>query len=226
MRIQYFGHSAFAFISSEGCVLVDPFISGSPHMKGKRLPEDLNVTSIILTHGHGDHVGDAVQLAKKHSAVIVAIPELAALMGQKGAQVKACALGGPVEFPWGNMRFVQAVHSSAYENKYAGVAAGIILQMEGHTLYHAGDTALFGDMALIGRLYRPEIALLPIGGYFTMDKAEALEAAKMLQAQTVIPMHYNTFPVIQADPEEYKQAVEKETASKVKIMQPLDAFEI
>ena len=226
MQIQYFGHSAFAFISPKGSVLVDPYISGSPHMKGKAFPKDLNVTHIILTHGHGDHVGDAVQIAQKHNAVIVAIPELAALMKQKGADTLACALGGAVKFPWGEMRFVQAIHSSAYENKYAGVAAGVILQMEGHTVYHAGDTALFGDMELIGRLYRPEIALLPIGGHFTMDKTEALEAAKMLRAQTVIPMHYNTFPVIKTDPEEYRQAVEKETSSKVKIMQPLDAFEI
>ena len=226
MRIHYFGHAAFAFEGENGTVLIDPFITGNLHMKGLSIPKGLKFSNIILSHGHGDHVGDAVKISKEHNAGIIAVPELASIMASQGASASGCAFGGEIKMPWGSMRFVQAIHTSAYGDKYAGIAAGIILKIDGRTIYHAGDTAVFGDMALISRLHKPSIALLPIGGYYTMDAYEAVEAVKLIGAETVIPMHYNTFPVIQTDPERFKAQAEKETNSKVIIMKPLESLEI
>lgn len=225
MYLQYFGHSVFALEGKEQAIIIDPFISGNPHMKGKTLPESLKFSQIFLTHGHGDHAGDAERLAAGHKAEVVAFSELATIFAQKGHKVMACAMGGKLEFPWGWARLVPATHSSSYEGAYAGLAAGLIINMEGTVIYHAGDTGLFGDMELIGRRYRPDVALLPIGGTFTMDIEEAVEAVKMIGAKTVIPMHYNTFPVVKADPEEFKKLAEAASSSKVRVMQPLERIE-
>ncbi|MBQ7528306.1 metal-dependent hydrolase [bacterium] len=226
MNITYFGHSAFALTTGGQSVLIDPFISGSLHMRGKSIPQELHFANIILTHGHGDHVGDTESLAKAHKAEIIAVPELAGIMAQKGLKATGCALGGKIKFPWGWMRFVQAVHTSSYGDRYAGIAVGVLVNMDGVTVYHAGDTAVFGDMSLIGKMYKPDVMLLPIGGHFTMDMEEALEAVKLVKPRLAIPMHYNTFPVIQADPNEFAQIVasdpDTKDITKVKVMQVLE----
>ncbi|MGM9998949.1 MAG: metal-dependent hydrolase [Candidatus Bruticola sp.] len=219
MKLHYFGHSAFALEYNEHqAVIIDPFISGNPHMKGKNLPSGLTFSHILLTHGHGDHSGDAESLAKLHGAEVVAPFELASILGGKGISAFPCALGGKLTFPWGWMRLVPATHSSSYEGKFAGPAVGLIINIDGLTVYHSGDTGLFGDMELIGRRYNPDLALLPIGGTFTMDIEEALEAVKMIKPKTAVPMHFNTFPVVQADPQNFKQLVEAETETKVIVM--------
>lgn len=230
MQITYFGHSAFALTIDKHSVLIDPFISGSLHMRGKSIPQELHFDNIILTHGHGDHVGDTESLAKAHKAEIIAVPELAGIMAQKGLKATGCALGGKIKFPWGWMRFVQAVHTSSYGDKYAGIAVGVLVNMDGVTVYHAGDTAIFGDMALIGKMYKPDVMLLPIGGHFTMDMEEALEAIKLVKPRLAIPMHYNTFPVIKVDPNEFAQMVADDPDTKdttqVKVMQVLESTTI
>ena len=225
MKIHYFGHSAFALEGSEN-ILIDPFISGNPHMQGRSLPQGMKFSHIFLTHGHGDHTGDVETLAKFHQATVVANFELASLMAGRGLKVESCSLGGLLHFPWGWVRQVPATHSSSFEGQYAGAPVGLIINIGGVTVYHAGDTGLFGDMELIGQRYQPQVALLPIGSTFTMDCEEALEAVKKLRPQIAIPMHYNTFPVIKADPQAFKARVEAETPTKVQVLKACEVFEV
>ena len=225
MKITYFGHSAFALQDGSQGILIDPFLSGNSHFRGKSLPKDLTISTIIATHGHGDHIGDAVALSLKHRAPIVAVAELAGLLAAKGCSTIACGVGGKIEHSWGWSRFVPACHSSDFEGKYAGNAVGVVCNIGGITVYHAGDTCLFGDMKLIGEMYKPDVALLPIGSCFTMDIYEATKAAEFLGAKTVIPMHYNTFPAVKADPEEYRLAVEGQGLARVEIMPVLGSLE-
>ena len=226
MKIHYFGHSTFALSDKEHAIIIDPFIKGNPHMRGRSLPADLHFSHILLTHGHSDHAGDCESLAKNHGAVIVANFELAALLAQKGLKTHACALGGKLEFPWGWARQVPAIHSSSYNGQYAGVAVGYVINIGGFTIYHAGDTCLFGDMALIGRRYKIDTALLPIGGNFTMDIEEAVEAVAMLKPKYVVPMHYNTMPIMRLDPQEFKSQAEAASQAQVRIMQAGDIWEL
>ena len=226
MRIHYFGHSAFALEDGGNAVLIDPYLNGSPHMKGRSLPSEFKIKTIIATHGHGDHLGDAPALSKQHRAPIVAVAELAGLLSAKGCPTISCGLGGKISHEWGWSRFVPAFHSSSYEGQYAGNAAGVVVNIGGVTVYHAGDTCLFGDMALIGERYKPQVAMLPIGSGYTMDIQDAAYAAKLLGCPWVIPMHYNTFAQVKADPSEFKKQVESQTTSQVRVMQPLDCWEI
>ncbi|MDO5295117.1 MAG: metal-dependent hydrolase [bacterium] len=226
MKIHYFGHSAFALESGEHTVLIDPYISGNPHMQGRSLPAGLKVSSIIATHGHGDHLGDAPALSKQHRAPITAVAELAGLLAAKGCPTVSCGLGGKIQYEWGWSRFVPAFHSSSFEGQYAGNAAGVIISIGGVIVYHAGDTCLFGDMKLIGERYKPQVAMLPIGSGYTMDIQDAAYAAQLLNAPWVIPMHYNTFAQVNADPQVFKETAEAQTASKVHVMQPLEIWEI
>ena len=225
MNIFYFGHSAFALAHEGHVVYIDPFLSGNPHTKGKAFPSGLDPETIIVTHGHGDHVGDAPQLSKRFQAPIVAVFELASILGSQGCSVVGCGAGGRVDHSWGWSRFVPAFHSSNYEGRYAGNAVGVVLNIGGVTVYHSGDTCVFGDMKLIGELYHPDIALLPIGSHFTMDVYEAAAASKMLGAKYVVPMHYNTFPQVQADPQEFKRLVEAQGNTQVQIMPAMTAWE-
>ncbi|MBQ7567678.1 metal-dependent hydrolase [bacterium] len=226
MRLHYFGHSAFALENGEHAVLIDPFLKGNPHMKGHSLPASLKLSTIIATHGHDDHLGDAPLLAKQHQAPIVAVAELATMLAAKGCPTIPCGVGGKIEHPWGWSRFVPAFHSSSFEGKYAGNAVGVVVHMDGVTVYHAGDTCIFGDMKLIGELYRPHIALLPIGSCFTMDISEAVQAAKLIGPKWAVPMHFNTFPKVNADPLQFKAEAEANTACQVHIMQPLDTWTV
>ena len=226
MQIHYFGHSAFALENGGQTVLIDPFLSGNPHMRGRALPSSLKISAIIATHGHGDHLGDAPALSKKHNAPITAVAELAGLLASKGCPTVSCGVGGKIQYDWGWSRFVPAFHSSNFEGQYAGNAAGVVVNMGGVTVYHAGDTCLFGDMKLIGELYQPQVAMLPIGSGYTMDIQEAVYAARLLGAPWVIPMHYNTFPLIKADPQEFQKTAEAQTECKVHIMQPFDTWEL
>lgn len=214
VRIHYLGHAAAAVEHDSHCVLIDPFL------QGHELPESLKPETIFLTHGHSDHTGDAEIISKKFGANITAVFELASYFGEKGCRCTPCGIGGKIEHPWGWSRFVPARHTSSLDGKYMGEAAGIVFNIGGITLYHAGDTGIFGDMALIAELYKPEVAFLPIGGLFTMDTFEALKAIKLINPEIVIPIHYNTFPGIAADANKFKEDAERETSAKVWIMEP------
>jgi L-ascorbate metabolism protein UlaG (beta-lactamase superfamily) len=194
-------------------ILIDPFITGNPkYPKDFSLPAQIHY--ILLTHGHGDHISDVVPVAAKHSSTVVAIYELASYVAGKGvARTVGMNLGGMVQLDDVAATMVDARHSSAAQDEqgshYVGVAAGFVLTVaDGPVLYHAGDTAVFGDMKLIRELYRPEVAMLPIGGHFTMDPKEAALAVRFLEPKMVLPLHFGTFPPLTGRPEQLAALVD------------------
>lgn len=226
MRLTWLGHAAF-LIESKGRTLIDPFITGNPMAPCKA--EEIECDIICVTHGHGDHLGDAISIAKRNRAPIVAIHEIARYAEKNGVEGVGMNIGGSVELKGIKITMVQAWHSSGIDASglefSGGDPAGLIIKAE-KTVYHAGDTCLFSDMKLIGELYRPEIALLPIGDRFTMGPELAAKAAAWIKPQVVIPMHYNTFPPIEQNPEEFKSLVESICDSEVLICEPGKAVEV
>ena len=207
-RITWLGHATVLVQTAKGTnILIDPFIAQNPkYPKDFVLPEKIHY--ILLTHGHGDHISDVVPVAARHGSTVVAIYELAAYVAGKGvANTIGMNLGGTVQLDDVAATMVEAKHSSAAEDEtgthYVGVAAGYVLSVaDGPVLYHAGDTAVFGDMKLIAELYRPEVAMLPIGGHFTMGPKEAALAARYLEPKIILPIHYGTIPELKGTPEE------------------------
>ena len=214
MDIHYLGHSAFEIITQEQKILIDPFLICVPNYK----PE--NISNIFVTHGHGDHLGSSIDISIKTGAPITAVFELANYCAKKGAKTIDMGLGAWKEYSWGKAVLVPAFHSSSTpDGQYAGCPCGIILNLEGKTIYHAGDTSLNSEMKIIGNVYQPDIVMLPIGGKYTMDIEHAVTAAELLQATTVIPMHYNTFEAIQVDIEDFKRQI-REIGKVPAVIQP------
>lgn len=213
-RITWLGHATVLVETAGGTnILIDPYIAQNPkYPKGFVLPEKIHY--ILLTHGHGDHISDVVPVAARHGSTVVAIYELAAYVAGKGvANTIGMNLGGTVQLDDVAATMVEAKHSSAAEDEtgthYVGVAAGYVLSVaDGPVLYHAGDTAVFGDMKLIAELYRPEVAMLPIGGHFTMGPKEAALAARYLEPKIILPIHYGTIPELKGTPEELAAVVD------------------
>jgi len=205
-RITWLGHATVLVETAGGTsLLIDPFITGNPkYPREFSLPEKIH--AILLTHGHGDHISDAVPMAARHGSTVVAVYELAAYVGAKGvAETIGMNLGGTVEMGDVAITMVEAKHSAGAQDEkgthYVGVAAGYVLAIkDGPVLYHAGDTAVFGDMRLIGELYHPTVAMIPIGGHFTMGPKEAAMAVKLLQPEKVLPIHFGTFPILKGTP--------------------------
>lgn len=222
LKITFIGHSAFKLENETHSILIDPFISGNP----VAAYSDLKTDDILLTHAHGDHLGDSLEISKKTGAKITAIFELANYCSEKGAKAQAINIGGKVPFPWGCAYWLPARHSSGTsEGRYGGEPASILIKMGENSVYHAGDTGLHYDMKMTGEFYKPKISLLPIGGYFTMGIDEAVKAAEWLESETIIPMHYGTFPPIQADPEEFKSKIES-IGKKCIILKPGESLTI
>lgn len=194
MKITYLGHSCFEIETNGKKILVDPFLVISPNHKIE------NICDIFVTHGHGDHLGSAIEISKNNKAIITAIFELANYCSTKGANTNDISLGGWINYEWGRAIAVPAFHSSSTpEGYYAGCPCGYIFEIEGKRIYHAGDTCLNSEMKVIGEVYKPDIAILPIGGHYTMDIENAVIAAQWLDAKQVIPMHYNTFDAIKVN---------------------------
>ncbi|MGB7787259.1 metal-dependent hydrolase [Methanoregula sp.] len=218
MQLTWLGHSC-VLLSGTKKVLIDPFIEGG---SAAGIQPDI----VAVTHGHYDPLGETVALGKK----TVAISELAKYLKAKGVPVESMGIGGTIRVDGVSFTMTPALHSSSVEDAGAivssGLAAGFIIGMDGLTVYHAGDTGLFSDMKLIGDLYHPDIALLPIGGRYTMGVAEAMIAANFIGAKTIIPIHYNTWDGIAADPEIFKKSIERTTDLKVRVLQPGGSIEI
>lgn len=201
MKITYLGHSCVHVDTGKFQLIIDPFLTGNP--EAGAAAEDIKADFVLLTHGHSDHIGDAGSIARRNNAPILAIVELADYLAASGLKTVGMNLGGSREFPFGRIKWVPALHSTSIHqdgiNLYMGVAAGILLEINDLVLYHAGDTALFSDMKLVG-LRRPvDLAFLPIGDHFTMGPEDALTAAEWIGAKHVVPVHYNTFDAIAQD---------------------------
>lgn len=218
-QLTWLGHSAFQIQTMSYTLLIDPFISGNP--SATVTAEQLHPTHILVSHGHGDHLGDTIAIAKKNNALVIAPNELAVYCGKKGCRFHAMHLGGAHEFPFGKVKLTIAHHGSGLEKGdeflYLGNPCGFLLWIEGKVLYHAGDTALFLDMQLIGEMNAIDIAMLPIGDNFTMGPDDAVKAAEFLKPKLVIPMHYNTFDVIKQNPNAFALKVKNCTVEILEV---------
>jgi L-ascorbate metabolism protein UlaG (beta-lactamase superfamily) len=228
MEIRFHGHACFELSEGSTRVVIDPFLAPN-NPAAETSADDVDANVIVVTHGHVDHMADAEAIGKRTGAKLISVVEVANWFGARGLDVADPNLGGTVEFEGGWVKMVQAFHTStmpgsadapfdAEKGTPIGQAAGAIVSLGGTTVYHLGDTALFGDLKLIAQRTPVDVALIPIGGHYTMDREDAVVAAELIGAETVIPMHYDTFPPIETDPEAFKADVEEKTASEVVIL--------
>ena len=225
VKISYHGHSIVKIETKGKTILIDPFITGNKLTDLKAENEKPDV--ILLTHGHNDHVGDTMEIAKREDILVVAPNELAVYLGFQGLKTHGMNIGGAKEFDFGTVKYTQAFHSSSYTTEdneiiYTGMPAGLLLTIEDKIIYHAGDTSLFSDMKLYGE-DGIDVAFLPIGDNFTMGPKDAAKAVELLNPKLTVPVHFNTFPPIELEPEDFKSLV---TNHEVKIMQPGDSIEL
>ena len=218
MEVRFLGHAAFSLEDGDTTVLIDPFLSGNP--KAAISADDVSATTILLTHGHGDHIGDTVAIAKRTGAPAVAIVEIANELGEEGVDVRDPNMGGTIKFDWGWVKLVPAWHTSTTPKGTANVPAGLLINFQDTIVYHLGDTCVFSDLQLVGKRHPIDVALMCIGGHYTMDRVDAVDAAELVGAKTVIPCHYNTFPPIETDAQAFKSDVESATRSSVVILEP------
>ncbi|WP_110927369.1 metal-dependent hydrolase [Bacillus massiliglaciei] len=226
MKVSYHGHSIVKIETGGKTILFDPFITGNELTDLK--VDDVKADVIILTHGHNDHIGDTVQLAKKNDALVIGIAELATYLGAQGLRTHGMSIGGKYEFDFGTVKLTPAFHGTGFTTRdgqiiYLGMPAGILFTAEGKTVYHAGDTAVYSDMKLIGERHPIDLAFLPIGDNFTMGPEDAALAAKFLKPKQVVPIHFNTFPVIKQDPQSFVDLLEEKNGL---VLEPGQSVEI
>ena len=223
-KLTWYGHAAFLLESGTYKILFDPFILGNPLAPVK--PEQVPATHILVSHGHSDHLGDTVAIAKRTKATVIGPYELAGYCASKGCAIHPMHIGGGHNFPFGRIKLTIAHHGAGYEEDgrvlYLGNPCGFVVTVEGKNLYHSGDTGLFMDMQLIGQMHPLEVALLPIGDNFTMGPEDAAKAVEFLKPKTVVPMHYSTWDLIKQDPKAFAGRVK---GAKVVILEPGTSLE-
>ena len=225
MDIRFLGHSCFELTDGDTRVLVDPFISDNPKATVKA--DELEPTHIFLTHGHFDHWGDVVDIARRTGAHVVAVKELADELGGEGLEnVADPNLGGTVEFDGGWVRLTAAWHTSTTPGGTVNTPAGLVIKLGDKVVYHLGDTALFSDLALPSRRDQIDVALMCIGGHYTMDRHDAVSACSLVGAKTVIPCHYDTFPPIETDAQAFKSEVESISDTRVTVLDPGESYSV
>ncbi len=227
-KLTFCGHACFLLETGQHRAMIDPFLTGNP-VASHTVDQIPRISAILVSHGHGDHLGDAVTIARRDNAPVVATYELATLCQQQGAEAVAMNIGGRFDLGWGAVKLVQAWHSSSFQDKesfvYTGMPTGILLTLEGKTVYHLGDTCLFSDLELISRRNGPiDVALVPIGDHFTMGIDDAIEACRLIHPRVVIPMHFNTFPPITQDPAVFAKGAMEQGVKPV-ILKPGESME-
>ena len=222
MEVLFLGHACFSLSDGDTTVLIDPFLTGNP--KAAISAEDVAATTILLSHGHGDHIGDTVSIAKRTGAPVVAIVEIANELGAEGVDVFDPNLGGTVKFDWGWVKLVPAWHTSTTPKGTVNTPAGLLINFEDTIIYHLGDTSLFSDLQLVGKRNPIDVALMCVGGHYTMDRTDGVDAAQLVGAKTVIPCHYNTFPAIETDAQAFKSDVESAGYASVVVLEPGESY--
>jgi L-ascorbate metabolism protein UlaG (beta-lactamase superfamily) len=224
--IRWLGHSCFHLSGGGGDVLIDPFLTGNP--KAAAQASEVTADVILLTHGHADHLGDTADIAKRTGATVVAITELAGEFTQNGLEnVRDPNIGGTEKFDWGWVKLTPAVHTAVSPSGTPHMPAGLLISYGGHVIYHLGDTALFSDLQLIARRGdRVELALVPIGGHYTMDRYDAVTAVELISPFQTIPCHYGTFPPVETDVQAFKQDVQNAGFSEVIVLEPGDTHSL
>jgi L-ascorbate metabolism protein UlaG (beta-lactamase superfamily) len=218
--VRFLGQACFELKAGGTTVLTDPFLTGNPLAVASA--DEVEADAILLTHGHGDHLGDTVDIAKRTGATVLAIVELAAEIAGNGVEkVVDPNFGGTIQFDWGWVKLVPAWHTAVSPSGRAHMPAGLLIHIGDRLIYHLGDTCLFSDMKLIAqRGDKVDLALVPIGGHYTMDRYDAVTAVSFIEPQQVIPCHYNTFPPIEADAEAFKSDVQNAGYSEVIVLEP------
>lgn len=219
MEIKFLGHAAFAIEHEGKTALIDPFLTGNP--KAAVSADEVAADVILLTHGHSDHYGDTVAIAKRTGATVVAIVELAGELAEEGVEnVIDPNIGGTVDLGWISARLTPAWHTSTTPKGLVNTPAGFVIEVGGKRIYDTGDTALFSDLALPAKRGHIDVAIMPIGGHYTMDRFDAVAAAELVKADQIIPCHYDTFPPIETDAQAFKSDVQNAGYSEVIVLQP------
>jgi L-ascorbate metabolism protein UlaG (beta-lactamase superfamily) len=231
MKLRYYGHSFVGLETRDATILIDPFVTGNPSAEPVVSVADLRPDVILLTHAHGDHWGDTPRIAAQSEATVIACFEIAECLSRKHgySNVVGTNTGGSVEQPWGRVTFTHARHSSSFpDGTYGGVANGVVVQADDCVVYHAGDTAPFLEMEWIGDSFPIDVALLPIGDLFTMGTDESIRAVRMLHPEVVVPVHFNTWPPIEVQPEALKRwaANVAEAGSIARVLAPGESFDV
>lgn len=223
--LTWYGHATLGIKTGDYTLIVDPFFNGNPQTNKK--PENVQADFLLVTHGHGDHVGDTVEIAKRTGATVISNAEISTWLARQGVKTHGQHLGGGFHHPFGYLKMTFALHGSVLPDGANGGNPGgfLLTTLDDKKIYLAGDTGLFGDMSLIGD-EEIDLAVLPIGDNYTMGPDDALRAVKLLRPKMVVPIHYNTFPVIQQNSETWAKLVTRETGVKVVLMKPGDNLEI